>query len=156
MFDRRPRRIAALVFCALFAASCATARSDAGIRVPAEQLGWQPALSAVYARVAGAMSKPGQVYHPTISTLDQQGDITFTTKTEAWIDVSTTRARADVAAAFSPENVKRTQWLITGRAYFQTLEYDPTYKREATTCRESDDPLVSIILAGAFALPAAS
>jgi hypothetical protein len=93
------------------------------------------------------MSQPGQVYNPTLTALDQQGGITFTTTTNVWVDVSRGRARAQVAASFSPQNLKRSDWIIADRAYFQTLEYDPVFKREATTCRGSEDPLLSILLA---------
>ena len=107
---------------------------------------WEPALAGVYARMASAMVQPGEVYHPTISTVEQSGENTFTTKTQAWIDLAGSRARGDVEASFGGIE-KQSSWVIDGAAYIQTLEYDPPYMREAATCRGSDDPLVSLLLA---------
>lgn len=124
---------------------CATARTGAR---PSESLAteWEPALAGVYARMASAMVGPGEIYHPKISTVEQSGPTTFTTKTEMWIDVAGSRARGDVDAAFGGIE-KQSSWIIEGPAYIQTLEYDPPYMREAATCRGSDDPLVSLLLA---------
>lgn len=132
---------------AVLLAGCATARSDARVRTSAEELGWQPATAAVYAQMALSMSRTGEIYQPTISMIETQGPLAFSTRTRVSIDVPNTRARGEIEAAFTPQNVKRTTWIITGRRYHQTLEYDPTFMREATTCRGTGDPLVAILLA---------
>ena len=147
MVISRLRVCAALTALTILLVGCATARSDARIRTPAQELGWQPALAGVYARMATSMSRPGEIYQPTISIIETQGEFTFTTRVRASIDVANSSARGEMEAVFSPENVKRTTWIINGRRYHQTLEYDPTFLREATTCRGASDPLVSILIA---------
>src|SRR5262245_8075197 len=130
---------------ALLLCGCATARTSARPAEPSSAE-WEPALAGVYARIASAMVRPGEIYHPTISIVEQSGETTFTTKTDAWIDLAGSRARGDVEASFGGIE-KQSSWIIDGAAYIQTLEYDPPYMREAATCRGSDDPLVSLLLA---------
>lgn len=142
----RLRVCAALFALTFLLVGCATARSDARIRAPAQELGWQPALAGVYARMVASMSRPGEIYQPTISIIETQGEFTFSTRVRASIDVANSSARGEMEAVFSPENVKRTTWIINGRRYHQTLEYDPTFVREATTCRGAKDPLASILI----------
>jgi hypothetical protein len=140
-----PLLLAAVCALPLVLSACATARTNARPDEPASSE-WAPSLEGVYARVAAAMYRPGEIYGPTISTVEVSGPNTFTTRTQAWIDLAGSRARGDVEAAFGDVR-KTSSWIIDGRAYIQTLEYDPPFMREATTCRDSDDPLLALVLA---------
>jgi len=149
MLTTTPRVIAALFALPLVAAtlaSCATARTGADSHEPLPPQGWQPAISAAYARMAAAMTEPGSLYHLTITSLDQSGANTYTTTVDALVDAPRQRARGTITALFGGIE-KKTEFIIEGRRYYQTLEYDPTFAREATTCRNSDDPLLSLLLA---------
>jgi hypothetical protein len=92
------------------------------------------------------MVRPGEIYAPTISSVELSGSNAFTTRTRAWIDFANSRARGDVEASFGGIS-KQSSWVIADSTYVQTLEYDPPYVRQATTCRGSEDPLVSLLLA---------
>ena len=140
-----PLFLAALWVLTLAVSACATARTNARPDEPSSSA-WAPSLEGVYARLAAAMYRPGEIYSPTVSTIEVSGPHSFTTRTQAWIDLAGSRARGDVEAAFGDVR-KASSWIIDDRSYVQTLEYDPPFMREATTCRDSDDPLLALVLA---------
>jgi hypothetical protein len=132
-----------LVAGAAAAASCATARGGAGPPPPAVQ---PSGLSLIYDRMLRAMSRPGEVYNPTITSAIFQDPFTVTTTTELWIDPATRRARASVRSVFGDAGEKTSTWIIDGDRWYETLEDGSVRKREAIRCRDADSPLLSLLL----------
>ncbi|HLB24597.1 MAG TPA: hypothetical protein VJP07_10930 [Dehalococcoidia bacterium] len=132
-----------LVTAAMGAAACATARSGAGPPPPAVQ---QSALSVIYGRMLQAISRPGEVYHPTVTTVIFQEPFTVTTVSELWIDPASQRARVFVRTAFGDFGEKASTWIIDGDRWYETQEDGTVRKREAVRCRDSDSVLLSLLL----------
>ncbi|MBI5287483.1 MAG: hypothetical protein HY873_00755 [Chloroflexi bacterium] len=132
----------ALAVAALSSAACATARSGAGTPPPAQQ----SALAVLYDRMLNAISRPGEIYHPTITSVTFQDPYTVTTTSELWIDASTGRARVSLTTVFGDFGEKSSIWIIDGNRWFERLEDGTARKREAVTCRDSESPLLSLLL----------
>ncbi len=143
----RPRRtipILMMLFAgAVGAAACATARSGADPPPPAVQ---QSGLSLLYDRMYQAISRPGEVYHPTITAVTFQDPFTVTTTSELWIDTASGRARVSVRSAFGDFGEKASTWIISGDRWYETLEDGSVRKREAVRCRDAESVLLSLLL----------
>jgi len=132
----------ALAAAALTSAGCATARSGAGT----PPSGQRSALSVLYERMLNAISRPGEIYHPTITSVAFQDPYTVTTTSELWIDTATGRARVSLVSAFGEFGEKSSTWIIDGNRWYELLEDGTIRKQEAVACRDSGSPLLSLLL----------
>ncbi len=103
-------------------------------------------VEEVYAQFAGAITRPGHVYHAEVEISQDAGPFSYDATGEFWVDAERDLARQESQVTFGEGDTRRSQVIIAGGArYTSAQEGQPASKHEASTCHGASAAVSSVI-----------